>query len=55
MNSVISLWILYEQVWEDTDEVNVISFTNLEYPQHTHVVLQLAGELSWCQFIFAFF
>lgn len=30
LDSVISLWILCEQGWEDSDEVNVISFTNPE-------------------------
>ena len=53
LNAVIFLWIHCEQGCEDTDEVNIIFFTNPEYPQHVHIVLQVAGELSWCQFIFA--
>lgn len=51
-NFVISLWILYEQSCENTEEVNVIFFINPDYPKHTHFLLQLA-QLPWCQFIFA--
>lgn len=54
LSSVISLWILYEQGWEDTDEVNVTFFTNPEYIQRMTTVMPLA-ELSWCQLIFSLF
>lgn len=55
LNSVISLLILNEQGWEDTDEVNVTSFTNPEYIQRMTIAMLPAGELSWCQFIFSLF